>query len=227
MFNHCRFIDSLGKQWENFLSSNFCYLTNFQLYVKFPQFDVPTTNDRTELLKTFETKYFASHQWYFAFIYRPSRTNIEFFSTPMINNKLSINLYNTHIETTIKNENMFQNVREISLILTNNSNENSIISNPIFHYVENLKLISEFHEHQTFPNMLFVDISRLIEFSRLKSISFVGMNFPSLSLVLLEYMPNLQRLDISLNNLMKMTKQFNDENSCHYLKKLIKHLNIT
>ena len=75
--------------------------------------------------------------------------------------------------------------------------------------------------------MLFVHISHLMQFPRLKSLEFVGVNFPSTSLVLLDYTSNLQSLTIPLNSLIKMTKILNDETICSRLTKLIKHLTIT
>lgn len=208
------------------LSSNFPHLINFHLHITFSQDDSPTTNDRIQLLKTFHTSYFRSHKWYFAFIHRPSITNIELFSIPLINNKISFNLYDTHIETIGCDKNMFIHIKELSLFLKT-SNENSILSNSFFPNVKTLKLISEFQDHEPFPKMLFVHISHLIKFSRLKSLEFIGVNFPSTSLVLLDYTSNLQSLTIPLNSLIKMTKILNDETICSRLTKLIKHLTIT
>jgi hypothetical protein len=216
----------LGKQWATHLPANFPHLINLHLHITFPQDDAPTPNDRTLLLKTFQTSYFRSHKWYFAFIHRPSMTNIELFSIPLINNNLCFNLYDTLIETTVSDKNIFTHIQELSLFLTNPV-ENPTLSNSCFPNVHKLKLISEFQDHERYPIMLFVDISHLVNFSRLKSLEFIGINFPSTFLVLLDYTPNLQSLTISLNSLIKMTKILTDETICQRLTTLIKHLTIT
>lgn len=215
----------VGKLWQTLLSSNFSQLINFQLHITFPRDHTPTSNDRTQLLKTFETSYFSSHKWFFAFIYHSSMANIELFSLPMIDKKMSFHLYGTHIETTKNDENMFNNIKELSLFLAN-QNENSTLLNPFFPNVQDLQLISEFQEYQPFPKNLFVDISHIVKFSQLKSIEFIGLHFPSTSLVLLDYTPDLHSLTISLNSLIKMTNVLDDQTICHRLTTLIKHLTI-
>jgi len=139
---------------------------------------------------------------------------------------MCFNLYGTHIETTMTDEPIFKNINELSLFLTN-PNENPTSLNPLFSNVKNLKLISEIREYQPFPKSLFVDISHLVKFSQLKSIEITGIHFPSASLILLDYTPNLHSLTISLNNLIKMTKTLNDQTISHRLTTLIKHLTIT
>jgi hypothetical protein len=151
-------------------------------------------------------------------------TNIELFSLPIIDKQIYFNLYQTQIETNMMDNNIFKNINQLSLFLTNNSNENS---NIFFPNVKNLKLISQFQEYEIYPKKLFVDISYLIKFSKLKSIEFIGRNFPSTSLVLLDYTPNLHSLIIPLNCFIKMTKILTDDNICHRLSSLIKHLTIT
>ncbi|CAF4045057.1 unnamed protein product [Adineta steineri] len=216
-----------GKQWQALLSSTFPQLNCFQLHIIFPQEDVPTSDDRIQLLKTFETLYFRQRKWYFAFIYCPSMTNIEFFSLPIINKKIDVNLYNTSIETTMNDEHTFKNIKELSLVLTDPNETSSPLFNSCFFNVENLKLISEFREYQPFPKNLYVDISRLVKFSHIKSMELIGMHFPSTILILLDYMPNLHSITITLNHLNKMTKTLTDNKICQHLTKLIKHLTIT
>jgi hypothetical protein len=212
-----------GKQWSTVLSTKFPQLINLQLRITFLQEDAPTRDDRLQLLKAFQTSYFRYHKWYFAIIHCPSMTNIELFSLPIIDNKIYFNLYHTQIETTITDKNLFKNINQLSLFLTN-SNETS---NIFFSNIKNLKLISEFQEYEIYPKNLFVDISYLFKFSKLKSIEFIGRYFPSTSLVLLDYTPNLQSLIIPLNSFIKMTKILTDENICYRLTTLIKHLTIT
>jgi hypothetical protein len=150
-------------------------------------------------------------------------TNIELFSFPMMDTKIYFNLYHTEIETTTADQNMFENINQLSLFLTS-ANENSHV---FFPNVKNLTLISEFQEHGVYQKKLFVDISKLMKFSKLKSIEFLGRNFPSTTLVLLDYTPNLHSLIIPLDSLIKMTKMLTDENICHRLMTLIKYLTIT
>lgn len=142
----------------------------------------------------------------------------------MTDQQTAVNLYQTDVETTMVDQAIFQKIQKLSLFLTN-SNENA---NPIhFSNVQNLQLISEFHEYEIFPRRLFVDISQVVNFSKLKSIELSGRYFPSTSLVLLDYTPNLHSLTIPFNSLAKMTKQLTDEAVCRRLSTLIKHLTIT
>ncbi|CAF4427102.1 unnamed protein product, partial [Adineta steineri] len=55
----------------------------------------------------------------------------------------------------------------------------------------------------------------------------IGMHFPSTILILLDYMPNLHSITITLNHFIKMTKTLTDNKICQHLTKLIKHLTIT
>lgn len=142
----------------------------------------------------------------------------------MIDKKISFDLYQTELQTTGLGKMIFKNINQLSLFLTN-SNENI---NPIcFPNVKNLRLMSQFQEHERYSRNLFVDISHMVEFSKLKSIEFCGRYFPSTCLVVLDYTPNLHSLTIPLNSLIKMTKNLTDETICHRLMTLIKHLTIT
>ncbi|CAF4553249.1 unnamed protein product, partial [Rotaria sp. Silwood2] len=136
------------------------------------------------------------------------------------------NLYDTYIEKTINDINIFENVNELSLFLAN-SNENLKLPKSCFFNVKNLKLISRFRHDERQPRLLFVDISHLVIFSNLESIEFIGNNFPSSSLVLLDYTTKLQSLSLSFSNLIQMTKTLSDQHICQQLTKLIKHLKIT
>ena len=135
-----------------------------------------------------------------------------------------MNLYQTQIETSHIDKTIFKNIHQLSLFLTNST---ETCSNIIFPNVNSLKLLSEFQEYESYPKNLFVDISHLLILSKLKSIEFIGQNFPSTTLVLLDYTPNLHTLIIPLNSLIKMTKLLTDENICYRLTTLIKHLTIT
>lgn len=198
----------------------------FSLYTTFPEDDVPTQELRTQLLKSFETIYFLSHNWYFAFVRHPSSSTIDFFSFPLVNNKIHASLYDTYIEKTNNDINPFENVNELSLFLTR-SDDNVNLPKSCFSNVKSLKLISRFRNHEQLPRLLFVDISNLVSFSKLESIEFIGNNFPSSSFILFDYTPQLRSLSIPFLNLIQMTKTLTDQNSCQKLKKLIKHLKIT
>ena len=213
-----------GRQWAIILPSKFPHLLTFQLHIIFPIADAPTSNDRIQLLQAFQTSYFRSHQWYFAIIHSPSIDHLTFSSIPMVEKKISLNLYQTEIEPMASSSSIFENIEQLSLYL-NNSNENP--NRISFPNVQHLQLISQFQEREVYRRNLFVDISHLIEFSKLKSIEFRGRYFPSTSLVLLDYTPNLQSLIIPVNSFVKMTKILTDETSCHRLMTLIKHLTIT
>ncbi|CAF3667765.1 unnamed protein product [Rotaria sordida] len=215
-----------GQQWQRVLSTYFPCLIKFKLYITFPEEDASTPILRTQLLKTFETIYFLSHNWYFAFLHHPSSSNIDLFSLPLFNNKIHANLYDTYIEKTINDINIFENINELSLFLTN-SNEYLKLSKSCFSNVKNLKLISRFQFNERQPRTLFVDISNLIIFSKLESIEFIGNYFPSTSFILLDYTTKLQSLSISFLNLIQMTKTLTDQHICQQLTKLIKHLKIT
>jgi hypothetical protein len=215
-----------GRQWERLLSTSFPCLIKFQLCTTFPNEDASTPILRTQLLKTFETTYFVSHNWCFGFLFHPSLPTIDLFSLPLFNNKIHADLYDTNIETTIKEINIFGNVNELSLFLSN-SNENIKLPKSSFSNVKCLKLISRFRQNERQPRMLFVDLSNIVVFSKLESIEFIGNYFPSTSFVLLDYTTNLKSISISFNNLILMTKTLSDEHSCQRLKMLIKHLTIT
>ncbi|CAF2872872.1 unnamed protein product [Rotaria sp. Silwood2] len=215
-----------GRQWERLLSTYFPCLIKFTLHTTFPEEDASTPTLRTQLLKTFETRYFLSHNWYFAFLHHSLSPTIDLFSLPLLNNKIHANLYDTYIEKTINDINIFENVNELSLFLAN-SNENLKLPKSCFFNVKNLKLISRFRHDERQPRLLFVDISHLIIFSNLESIEFIGNNFPSSSLVLLDYTTKLQSLSLSFSNLIQMTKTLSDQHICQQLTRLIKHLKIT
>jgi hypothetical protein len=215
-----------GRQWERLLSTYFPHLIKFQLHTIFPREDAPTAILRTQLLKTFETTYFRTRNWYFAFIYHPSVRTIDLFSLPLSNKKIRVQIYDTHIEKTIENINLFENVYELELVLTN-SNLNSKLPNLSFSNVKNIQLISRFQNHETPPGMMIVDISNLVSISKLESLEFHGNSFPSSSFLLLDYTTKLQSISISLNNLIQMTKTLADAPICQRLTMLIKHLTIT
>ena len=130
------------------------------------------------------------------------------------------------MEKTIADTNIFENVNELSLFLTN-SNENIKLPKSSFPNVKNLKLISRFRNNERQPKTFFVDISNLVTFSKLESIEFIGNCFPPSSLILLEYTTKLHSISISLNNLIQMTKTLSDQPICQRLTTLIKHLTIT
>jgi len=215
-----------GRQWERVLSTCFPGLAKFELYITFAQENVPSTILRTQLLKRFETTYFFSHNWYFAFIYHPSNLTIDLFSLPLINNKIQVNLYDTLIEKTINDVHIFENVNELSLVLTN-SHMNLKLPNLSFCNVKNLKLISRFRHNETQPRLMIVDISHLVTVSKLESIEFIGNYFLSSIFLLLDYTTKLQSISISFNNLIQMTKELSDQHICQRLTMLIKHLTIT
>lgn len=192
----------------------------------FPREHATTAILRTQLLKAFETRYFSIHKWYFAFIYHPSSPTIDLFSLPLINKKIDVYLYDTHIEKTINDINLFENITELSLFLTN-SQMNLKLPSLSFNNVKNLKLISRFQHNGTQPRMMIVDISNLITVSKLESIEFIGNYFLSSNFLLLDYTTKLQSISISFDNLIQMTKTFNDQHICQRLTMLIKHLTIT
>ena len=195
------------------------------MYVTFPNENAPTPVVRTQLLKTFETIYFLSHNWYFGFLYNPSIGTIDLFTLPLFHNKIHASLYDTTIEKTINDINIFKNVDELSLFLSN-SNENIKLPDRSFSYVKNLKLISRYRHNERPPTSLFVDISHLITFAKLESIEFIGNYFPSTTFILLDYTTNLKSISISFNSLNLMTKTLNEPHICQRLKTLIKHLTI-
>ncbi|CAF1086635.1 unnamed protein product [Rotaria sp. Silwood1] len=215
-----------GRQWERLLSTYFPCLIKFILHTTFPDIDASTPNLRTQLLKTFETKYFLSHDWYFAFLHHPSSPMIDLFSLPLPSNKIDVSLYDTYIEKTINNINIFENINELTLYLRN-SNENLKLPQSCFSNVKNLILISRFQHNERLPRMLLVDISHLVRFSNLESIEFIENNFPSSMLILLDYTTKLKSLSMSFLNLIQMTKTLSDQHVCQQLTKLIKHLKIT
>ncbi|CAF3980289.1 unnamed protein product, partial [Rotaria sp. Silwood1] len=212
--------------WGRLLFTYFPCLIKFILHTTFPDIDASTPNLRTQLLKTFETKYFLSHDWYFAFLHHPSSPMIDLFSLPLPSNKIDVSLYNTYIEKTINNINIFENVNELTLYLRN-SNENLKLPQSCFSNVKNLILISRFQHNERLPRMLLVDISHLVRFSNLESIEFIENNFPSSMLILLDYTTKLKSLSMSFFNLIQMTKTLSDQHVCQQLTKLIKHLKIT
>ncbi|CAF4804134.1 unnamed protein product [Rotaria socialis] len=215
-----------GKRWEMLLSKCFPLLKAFFLHTTFPKEEASTPALRTQLLKTFETMYFSSHNLYFALLYHPSTSAIDLFSLPLVNHRIHASLYDTYIEKTMNDINIFENVNELSLFLTT-SGENLKLPKSCFSNVKNLKLISRFRQYERLPRNLFVDISNLVTFSKLESLEFIGNTFPSTSFVLLDYTPKLESLSISFSNLIQMTKALTDQHSCQQLTKLIKHLNIT
>ncbi|CAF3866220.1 unnamed protein product [Rotaria magnacalcarata] len=215
-----------GKRWEILLSTCFPLLKTFFLHTTFPEEDASTPALRTQLLKTFETMYFSSHNLHFAFLYHPSASSIDLFSLPLVTHRIHASLYDTHIEKTMSDINIFENVNELSLFLTT-SEANLKLPKSCFSNVKNLKLISRFRQYERLPRNLFVDISNLVTFSTLESLEFIGNTFPSTSFVLLDYTPKLESLSISFSNLIQITKALTDQHTCQQLTKLIKHLNIT
>lgn len=214
-----------GREWETLLSTSFPCLIKFELYTTFPNEDAPTPVVRSQLLKTFETIYFLSHNWYFGFLYNPSIRTIDLFSLPLFHNKMHASLYDTTIEKTINDINMFKNVDELSLYLSN-SNENIKLPNRSFSYVKDLKLISRYRQNERLPISLFADISYVITFAKLESMEFIGNHFPSTTFILLDYTTNLKSISISFNSLNLMTKTLKEPHICQRLQTLIKHLTI-
>lgn len=209
----------LGKQWETVLATNFPRLKSFAILITFPQDDLPNPIDQQQILQSFQTSYYRSHRWTFAFYQCPSTSTFSFFSIPMEIKKLNFNLYHANQQSS----HHFENIRELDLYLTNDTNQ----STQFFPNVQHLKLISHYREYQTYPKSLLVDIARLFNLSKLQSIEFGRGQFPSGSLVLLEYTPQLHSLSIPLKDLIKMTKELNDEKTCQFLTKSIQHLSIT
>lgn len=197
---------------------------NFYLYITFAGHDAPTANNRLELLNTFQTSYFRLQQWSFAIVYCPSTFSNILFSIPMVNKQISVNLYQTEIETTMAGANLFENIEQISLYLTN---ANGTATPSRFPNAESLQLISQYREHEAYPKRLFVDISQVVNFGKLKAIQLTGRHFPSAILILLDYTPNLHSLIIPYSCLVKMTKLLTDQAICRRLSTLIKHLTIT
>ena len=197
---------------------------NFYLYITFPGYDAPTANNRLEILNTFQTSYFRLREWSFAVVYCPSTFSNILFSIPMVNKQISVNLYQTEIETTTAGTDLFENIEQISLYLTNTSGT----TNPSrFPNAESLQLISQYHEHEAYPKRLFVDIAQVVNFTKLKSIQLTGRHFPSSILIILDYTPNLHSLIIPYSCLVKMTKLLTDPAICRRLSTLVKHLTIT
>lgn len=187
---------------------------------------MPTAALRTQMLKTFETRYFVSHNWYFAFVYHASNATIDLFSLPLINNQIHVHLYDTHIEKTINDTDIFENVTDLSLVLTG-SQTNSKLPNLSFNNIKNLKLIPRFLPNEPQPRMIIIDISNLIRISQLESIEFTGNHFLSSIHLLFDYTTKLHSLIIPFNTLIQLTKTLTDQHICQQLTKFIKHLKIT
>lgn len=180
---------------------------------------------RTQILKAFERPYFFTHNWHFAFVYHSARSSVDLFSLPLNNDKYQIHLYDTHIEKTNNDTDIFKNVNELRLSLTS-SIEHLKLPKSSFFNVENLHIISSFQHLEGLTPNLFVDLSNIVKLPTLKSIEFTGDNLPRTTLILLDYTKNLQSLSISLSNLVPMTKALTDQHICQQLTKLIKHLTL-
>ncbi|UJR09034.1 hypothetical protein I4U23_013283 [Adineta vaga] len=228
------------------LTNDICHLKSLVIHtstVSFPNLQKSVLNSFSSLqrLTIYATDIdYANGKTWEVFISKYLRHLIQFrlhviFPDDILPTLMSVVNYYKHLiyhifvlehETATNDRNIFENVKKLSLILTN-SDENLRSEKVKFSNVEQIKLISYFREYQSFPKSLLVDISHVVRFSNLKSIEFLGEHFPTSSLVLFDYTPNLHSLSIRLNNFIKMTKMLTDQDVCRCLTKLIKHLTIT